>query len=56
MLFYKRKESKAVSAAGIELTVEVNLDGTEAAFLEDLQKVGEVSAATLVSYNGEYMS
>ena len=49
-------KSKTVSAAGIELTVETNLDGTEAAFLNDLQKVGGVSAATLVSYNGEYMS
>ena len=49
-------KSKTVGAAGIELTVEINLDGTEAAFLNDLQKVGGVSAATLVSYNGEYMS
>ena len=49
-------KSKTVSAAGIELTVEINLDGTEAAFLNDLQKVGGVCAATLVSYNGEYMS
>lgn len=49
-------KSKTVSAAGIELTVEINLDGTEAAFLNDLQNVGGISAATLVSYNGEYMS
>ncbi len=56
---YVRKhiiKSKTVSAAGIELTVGINLDGTEAAFLNDLQKVGGVRAATLVSYNGEYMS
>lgn len=56
---YVRKhiiKSKTVSAAGIELTVEINLDGTEAAFLNDLQNVGGISAATLVSYNGEYMS
>ena len=49
-------KSKTVSAAGIELTVEINLDGTEAAFLNDLQNVGGVRAATLVSYNGKYMS
>ncbi len=56
---YVRKhiiKSKTVSAAGTELTVEINLDGTEAAFLNDLQNVGGISAATLVSYNGEYMS
>ena len=56
---YVRKhiiKSKTVSAAGIELTVEINLDGTEAAFLNDLQNVGGISATTLVSYNGEYMS
>ncbi len=49
-------KSKTVSAAGVELTVEINLDGTETAFLNELQKTDGVSAATLVSYNGEYMS
>ena len=49
-------KSKTVSATGLELTVEINLDGTEAAFLSDLQSVSGVRAATLVSYNGEYMS
>ena len=32
------------------------IDDEEAAFLNDLQRVDEISAATLVSYNGEYMS
>lgn len=32
------------------------IDGEEAAFLNDLQRVDGISAATLVSYNGEYMS
>lgn len=49
-------KSKTVGKAGIELTVEINLDGTEAAFLNNLQNVNGVTAATLVSYNGEYMS
>lgn len=56
---YVRKyilKSKTVRDGGIELTVEVNLDGTETAFLNDLQKVNGVSGAALVSYNGEYMS
>lgn len=35
---------------------EINLDGEEAAFLNDLQRVDGISVATLVSYNGEYMS
>ena len=49
-------KSNTASAAGIELTVEINLDGTEAAFLNSLQNVGGVSAAPPGSYNGEYMS
>ena len=32
------------------------IDGEEAAFLNDLQRVDGISVATLVSYNGEYMS
>jgi hypothetical protein len=47
---------KTVNASGIELMAEINLDGEEAAFLNDLQRVDGISAATLVSYNGEYMS
>ena len=35
---------------------EINLDDEEAAFLNDLQRVDGISAATLVSYNSEYMS
>ena len=49
-------KSKTVGKAGIELTVEINLDGTEAAFLNELRNINGVTAATLVSYNGEYMS
>ncbi len=49
-------KSKTVGKGGIELTVEINLDGTEAAFLNNLQNINGVTAATLVSYNGEYMS
>ena len=49
-------KSNTVSATGIELTVEINLDSTEAAFLNSLQNVGGVSASTPGSNNCEYMS
>ncbi|MCI6950884.1 MAG: hypothetical protein MR740_01725 [Clostridium sp.] len=58
-ILYRQKvcyQIKTVNASGIELMAEINLDGEEAAFLNDLQRVDGISAATLVSYNGEYMS
>ncbi len=49
-------KSKTVGAEGIEATIEVNLTGAETKFLNDLQSLDGVRHATLVSYNGEYMS
>ena len=49
-------KSKTVGAEGIEATIEVNLTGSETKFLNELQGLEGVRHATLVSYNGEYMS
>ena len=49
-------KSKTVTAAGVELTVEVRLAGNETAFVNDLRKIAGVSDVTLVSYNGDYMA
>ena len=49
-------KSKTVSAGGIELTIEVRIDEGGTTFVNDLYAVEGVHAATLVSYNGEYMS
>ena len=49
-------KSKTVTAAGVELTVEVRLAGAETAFVNDLKKIPGVADVTLVSYNGDYMA
>ncbi len=49
-------KSKAVSANGIELTVEVRLKDMATNFVNSISKLEGVSNAVLVSYNGEYMS
>ncbi len=49
-------KSKTVSNNGIELTVEVRIQETATQFVNALQAISGVRAATLVSYNGEYMS
>lgn len=47
-------KSKSISAAGIELTVDVRLKGTETAFVNELARADGVTSAVLVSYDGEY--
>ncbi|MGI5824088.1 MAG: DUF4956 domain-containing protein [Bacillota bacterium] len=49
-------KSKTVNAAGIELTCEIRLKDNETEFINRLNDVQGIENATLVSYNGEYMS
>lgn len=49
-------KSKTVNAAGIELTAELRAKNTATDFVNRICDVPGVGNATLVSYNGEYMS
>ena len=49
-------KSKTVNAGGIELTTEIRLDSGETDFVNRINDIDGVSGATLVSFNGEYMS
>ena len=49
-------KSKTVTAAGIELTAELRTKDASTAFVSCIAEIDGVSSASLVSYNGEYMS
>lgn len=49
-------KSKTVNASGIELTAEIRVKDDVTSFVNRVNEVGGVSGATLVTYNGEYMS
>lgn len=49
-------KAKTVSAAGVELTLEVRLKNEATEFINKLIAIEGVQNASLVSYNGEYMS
>ena len=49
-------KSKTVNAQGIEFTAEIRMKDGETAFVNRLNEITGVENATLVSYNGEYMS
>lgn len=49
-------KSKTVNKEGIELTVEIRLADSTTKFINELSAMEGVRYATLVSYNGEYMS
>ena len=49
-------KSKTVNAQGIEFTAELRMKDGETAFVNRLNEIAGVENATLVSYNGEYMS
>lgn len=49
-------KSKTVNAAGIELTTELRTKDATTSFINRLNDIAGVENATLVSYNGEYMS
>ena len=49
-------KSKTVTAAGIELTAELRTKNASTAFVNSIAQLPGVENATLVSYNGEYLS
>lgn len=49
-------KSKTVNVQGIEFTAEIRMKDGETAFVNRLNEIAGVKNATLVSYNGEYMS
>jgi len=49
-------KSKTVTGSGIELTTELRAKDPSTAFVNRISELDGVARATLVSYNGEYMS
>lgn len=49
-------KSKTVNAAGIELTAELRTKDATTSFVNRIHDIPGIENATLVSYNGEYMS
>ena len=49
-------KSKSVNASGIELTAEIRVKNAATDFVNRVNEISGVSGATLVTYNGEYMS
>ena len=49
-------KAKTVNASGVELTAEVRVKDAATGFVNRINEISGVSGATLVSYNGEYMS
>lgn len=49
-------KSKTINKAGIELTAELRTKNASTGFVNQISAVPGVENATLVSYNGEYMS
>lgn len=49
-------KSKTISKAGIELTAELRTKNASTGFVNQISGIAGVENATLVSYNGEYMS
>ena len=49
-------KSKTVSEAGVEFTAEIRVKDDDTGFVNKLNRIKGVTSATLVTYNGEYMS
>ena len=49
-------KSKTVNEAGIELTAEIRVKDAATSFVNRIHDINGVSGATLVTFNGEYMS
>jgi len=49
-------KAKTLSAAGMELTLELRLANASTQFVGAVQGISGVTSAALVSYNGDYMS
>lgn len=53
---YYSVKAKTINSTGIELTTELRTKDAGTAFVNHIKKVPGVENATLVTYNGEYMS
>ena len=49
-------KSKTVTAAGTELTAEIRVKDAATSFVNRINEITDVTSATLVTYNGDYMS
>lgn len=49
-------KSKTINSMGIEMTCELRTKDATTAFVNRIHDIEDVDSATLVSYNGEYMS
>ena len=49
-------KSKTITASGVELTAELRTKGAFTGFVNQISGLPGVEAATLVSYNGEYLT
>ncbi|MCR4786967.1 MAG: DUF4956 domain-containing protein [Lachnospiraceae bacterium] len=49
-------KSKTVNSAGVELTAEIRVKDNATGFVNRINAIAGVSGATLVTFNGEYMS
>ena len=49
-------KSKSVNASGIELTAEIRVKDAATGFMNRVNEINGVTGATLVTFNGEYMS
>ena len=49
-------KSKTVNSSGIELTAEIRVKDAAVSFVNRVNEISGVTGATLVTYNGEYMS
>ena len=49
-------KSKTVNSSGIELTAEIRVKDAATSFVNRVNEVAGVSGATLVTFNGDYMS
>ena len=49
-------KSKTVNESGIELTAEIRVKNNATDFVNRVNEIGGVSGATLVTFNGDYMS
>lgn len=49
-------KSKTLNEAGIELTAEIRVKDTATSFVNRVNEIDGISGATLVTFNGEYMS
>ena len=49
-------KSKTITTAGIELTAELRTKDASTAFVNEIAQLPGIETATLVSYNGEYLS